>query len=113
LHVHLTKLGDGWNVALELDPAEIELENRNSRWTGGLDIALRQMTTEGLVLLTTMTTASLEFDEPRYRVFTNKKHVVNLTIPDPKPSLTAIRLVVADRVSRRIGSIAMPIPRPE
>ena len=111
LHVHLTKRGEGRNVALELDPAEIELENRNSRWTGGLDIALRQMTTEGLALLTTMTTASLEFDEPRYRVFTSKKHVVNLTLPDPKPNLTAIRLVVADRVSGRIGSISIPIHR--
>jgi VWFA-related protein len=111
LRVQLTKLGEGWNVALELDPAEIELENRNRRWTGGLDIALRQMTKERSVLLTTMTTASLEFDEPRYRVFTNKKHIVNLTLPDPKPSLTAIRLVVADRVSGRIGSIAIPIPR--
>jgi hypothetical protein len=56
-----------------------------------------------------MTTASLAFDEARYRMFLSKKHVVNLTIPDPKPTLASIRLVVADRVSGRIGSITIPI----
>jgi VWFA-related protein len=109
LNVHLSKQAAGWNIALELDPAEIMLEHANSRWTGGLDIALRQMTTEGLVLITTMTTAGLEFNEARYRVFMNKKHVVNLTIPDPSPSLATLRLVVADRVLGRVGSITIPV----
>lgn len=109
LNARLSKQGEGWSVALELDPAELTLENHDSGWTGGLDIALRQATAEGLVLLTTMTTASLAFDEARYRMFLSKKHVVNLTIPDPKPTLASIRLVVADRVSGRIGSITIPI----
>lgn len=109
LNVRLSKQAAGWNIALEVDPADIMLENANGRRTGGLDIALRQMTTEGLVLITTMTTASLEFDEARYRVFMNKRHVVNLTIPDPSSSLATLRLVVADRVLGRVGSITIPV----
>jgi VWFA-related protein len=109
LSVRLSKQGEGWNVILELDPAEIVLEGRNGRWQGELDIALRQFTKEGLVLDTTMTQASLEFDEPRYRAFMSNKHVVSLTIPNQRPGLATIRLVVADRSSGRIGSIAIPI----
>jgi VWFA-related protein len=109
LRVRATKQGDTWNLALELDPADVALENRDGRRTGGLDIALRQFTAEGLVLATSMTTASLEFDEARYRTFMNDKHVVNLTIPDANPSLASIRLVVADRVSGRVGSLTIPI----
>lgn len=111
LLVHLAGQGGGWSLALELDPADIALENRNGKQKGGLDIALRQFTVDGLALSTTVTKADLEFDEPQYRAFMNNKHPLSLALPDPPSGLVSIRLVVADRVSGRIGSLTIPIPR--
>lgn len=111
LRVHLTRQGGGWNFSLEIDPADIALENRNGKRVGGLDIALRQFTVDGLALSTNVTKADLEFDEPKYRAFMNSKHPLSLAIPDPPSRLVSIRLVVADRVSGRIGSLTIPIPR--
>jgi hypothetical protein len=76
-----------------------------------LDIALRQFTIDGLALSTTMTKTDLEFDEPQYRAFMTSKHPLSLAIPDPPSRLVSIRLVVADRVSGRIGSLTIPITR--
>jgi hypothetical protein len=111
LRVHLTKRGEGWSLALDLDPADIALENRNGRRKGGLDIALRQFAVDGLALSTTVTKADLDFDEPQYRAFVNDKHPLSLAIPEPPPGLVSIRLVVADRVSGRVGSLTIPIAR--
>jgi VWFA-related protein len=111
LHVHLTRRGEGWSLALDLDPADIALENRNGRRKGGLDIALRQFTVDGLALSTTVTKADLDFDEPQYRAFVSDKHPLSLAIPEPPPGLVSIRLVVADRVSGRVGSLTIPVAR--
>lgn len=110
LDVRMARQDAGWTITLELDPADIALENRNARRTGGLEIALRQLSRQGSALATNLSSASFDLDEPHYQVFMKSKRVLNFTIPDPMSGLAEIRLVVKDRVSGRIGSITMPLP---
>jgi hypothetical protein len=105
LNVRLRKQGEGLSLSLEIDPADITLAN----WKGGLGIAMRQISVDGTVLGTTRSAIDLEFDEARYRAYVSSKHVLSLTIPKPAPGLATLRLVVGDRVSGRVGSIAIPI----
>lgn len=109
LNVRLTKLGEGWNLAVAIDPSDLTFDSKDGRQTGGLEMALRQISKEGAELATTSNRASLEFDPPRYQVFLSRKHQMNVALADPKPGLATLRLVVQDRVSGRVGSITIPV----
>ncbi len=109
LNVRLTKMVEGWELALAVDPAELTFEGKDGRQAGALEIALRQFSKEGAELATTSNRASLEFDAPQFARFLSRKHEVHFTLANPKPGLATMRLVVEDRVSGRVGSITIPV----
>jgi VWFA-related protein len=103
LNVRLNKLGEGWNLALAIDPAELTFEAKDGRQSGGLEIALRQFSKEGAELATTSNRASFDFDP------LGKPHEINFVLANPMPGLATMRLVVEDRVSGKVGSITIPV----
>ena len=93
--------GVGWNIVAQFDPSAIAVENG----AGVVDVLISQRGADGREFDLTATRATLRAD------YVRQKHTLEITILRPRPEVTELRLAVADRISGRIGSVRIPLPK--
>lgn len=96
------------NIELRLDPAAVELKQRNSGWVGKIDEILIEQSESGEILAKISDTREFEVPASGRVEYDTKGVAWPLAIPIVSGG-AKIRIVVRDTNSGRIGSLALPL----
>jgi hypothetical protein len=95
-------------LKLELNPAELQLNEMGSDRVGGIDILVVQNDGQGKPLDTFATTQSLDFPQDLYAQALKFGLTLNVDLTR-KPETSRVHLVVRDVISGATGSLQIPL----
>jgi hypothetical protein len=86
--------------------ADLQLERRNDRWTGIMDMAIRLESSKQKTVQ--LKTASIDLPEEGFRVALSRGLVLDETITTDRPADRA-RIVLQDHATGSAGSLWVPL----
>jgi VWFA-related protein len=95
-----------FRVLLRVNVADLQLERRNDRWTGIMDMAIRLESSKQKTVQ--LKTASIDLPEEGFRVALSRGLVLDETITTDRPADRA-RIVLQDHATGSAGSLWVPL----
>jgi VWFA-related protein len=105
-----TRPGRNLGVSVTLEPGDLELAQRDARWSGDFDTMLVQLDQKGVVLGATDDPVQFRITAEQYRQMMRYGLSYKEKI-DVRPRARELRIVVRDGESGKIGSVAVPLAR--
>ena len=97
-------------MALGMDLNTLRLEEKNGKWSGGINVGIIQQGAEGKVLDSTANSIGLNIT-PENRQKLMKEGLTMRVAITPVPGLAQIRAAVMDQTSGNVGSLRIPAPK--
>jgi VWFA-related protein len=97
-----------WRIEMQLNPQELQLEQKEGRWTDSLDVLILQRSAEGKVVnevhhSVNMNLEVATYEQLRREGITLSKHVAL------EPTAYELRVIVRDANSGALGSVNIPL----
>jgi VWFA-related protein len=97
---------NAFRLQLRVDAADLQLERRNDRWVGNLDVAIRLESSKQKDV--ELRTVALDLTEENFRTALVRGLVMSETITTDKPA-DRVRVVMQDRATGFAGSLSVPL----
>jgi VWFA-related protein len=95
-------------ITLGITPSDIQLEQKDGKWTGAIDYVIAQRAADGHFLNQEPKGVALKLDQNQYRAMMTDGLNFTHTV-EPLPGAVQIRVVLLDRTSGKIGSVIVPL----
>jgi VWFA-related protein len=94
-----------FRVSVSIDAADVQMEHRNDRWTGELDVAVQTESSESAVKLQMI---PINLTEEQFRIALQRGMTFDKTVAG-RPSGDRARIVLQDRATGHAGSLWIPL----
>lgn len=108
LAARVEKSDSSWKVTLGVTPSDVQLDQKDGKWTGAVDYVLAQRSADGHFLNREPKAVALNLDKAQYTTMLTTGLTFSNTIQIDLKAMQ-LRIVLLDRVSGKVGSVNIPV----